>query len=219
MTSSRYPTRNINTTKRKRKEEKKKNTKKRHLTKKPPRTFHQGFFFLIFLISMFLCLIPDSLICPSPCPVAANLIPIRWEVSAVVDVLGSRRGLVYSINLIYDFFLSAASSLSPSIFVASLYMPLDLAAGGTGLRDFVWGSIGQPLQSFLWIVAWLSQPAVPEQPSQPWHLFLFCSVWPPFSGRSVKRLSSLPITLLESNFLDRVCLLGERRRVRSVARW
>lgn len=101
---------------------------------------------------MFLCLIPDSFICPSPCPVAANPIPIRWEVLAVVDVLGSRRGLVYSINLIYDFFLSAANSSSLSIFVASLYMPLDLAAGGTGLRDFVWGSIGQPLQSFLWIV-------------------------------------------------------------------
>lgn len=70
----------------------------------------------------------------------------------VADVLGCRRGLVYSISLIYDFFLSAASSLSPSLFEASLYMPLDLAAGGTGLRDFVWGSIGQPLQSFLWIV-------------------------------------------------------------------
>lgn len=68
---------------------------------------------------------------------------------AVADVLGSRRGLVYSVSLIYDFFLSAASSSSPSFFEASLYMLLDLAVGETGLRDFVWDSIGQPLQSFL----------------------------------------------------------------------
>lgn len=147
MTSSRYPTRNINTTKKMKKGRIQKEYKKRHLTKTLPELFIKVFFF--FLISMFLCLIPDSLICPSPCLVAANPIPIRWEVLVAADVLGCRRGLVYSISLIYDFFLSAVSSLSPSLFEASLYMPLDLAAGGTGLRDFVWGSIGQPLQSFL----------------------------------------------------------------------
>jgi len=124
------------------------NTKKRHLTKKPPlpELFTKVDF---FNFDFFFCLISDSLICPSPCPVVANPALIHWEVLAVADVLGSRRGLVYSVSLIYDFFLSAASSSSPSFFEASLYMLLDLAVGETGLRDFVWDSIGQPLQSFL----------------------------------------------------------------------